>query len=156
MIRAKRPVAFWVIVIFLAITLVFLLMGQTMAVINYDFAVQLGLQESVNQISEFGVQVNRAFGVGDTLVYMPVMVISLVGLFLRKHWALLTTAAVMGISAYWAITCIFLLIFLKGVPDYYLAPGLEYWLLMGSYVIFGVWGLLYLIFRGDRLIKRGT
>jgi hypothetical protein len=153
MTRAKRPVTFWVVVVFLALSLVLLLMGQTMAIFNYDFAVQLGLHESANQISEFGVQVNRAFGVGDTLVYVPLMVISLVGLFLRKHWALLTTAAVMGISAYWAITCNFMLIFLKGVPGYNLVPGLEYWLLMGTYIIFGVWGLLYLIFRGDRLTR---
>ena len=153
MTRAKRPVTFWVVVVFLALSLVSLLMGQTMAIFNYDFAVQLGLHESANQISEFGVQVNRAFGVGDTLVYVPLMVISLVGLFLRKHWALLTTAAAMGISAYWATTCAFMLIFLKGVPDYNLVPGLEYWLLMGTYIIFGVWGLLYLIFRGDRLTR---
>lgn len=153
MTRTKRPIAFWIIIVFFVLSLVMLLMGQTMAVFNYDFAVQLGLQESVEEVSEFGVQVNRAFGAGDTLIYIPLMAVSLIGLFLRKRWSLLTTAAVMGISAYWAITYILMLIFLKGVPGYSLVPGLEYWLAMAIYIIFGVWGLLYLIFRGDRLTR---
>jgi len=153
MTRAKHPLAFWIIIVFFVLFLVMLLMGQTTAVFNYDFAVQLGLQESVGEVSEFGVQINRAFGAGDTLVYIPLMAVSLVGLFLRKRWSLLTTAAVMGISAYWATAVVFMLVFLKGVSGYNLVPGLEYWSIMAIYIIFGVWGLFYLIFRGDRLIR---
>lgn len=151
--RANRPIAFWIIIVFFVLSLVMLLMGQTMAVFNYDFAVQLGLQESVEKISEFGVQVNRAFGTGDTIVYIPLMTVSLIGLFLRKRWSLLITAAVMGISVYWAIAVVFMLVFLRGVAGYNLVPGLEYWLSIAIYIIVGVWGLFYLIFRGDRLIR---
>jgi hypothetical protein len=32
-------------------------------------------------------------GAGDTVVYVPLMLVSLAGLFLRKRWSLLTTAA---------------------------------------------------------------
>jgi len=111
MTGTNRPIAFWIIIGFFVLSLVMLLMGQTMAVFNYDLAVQLGLQESVEEVSEYGVQVNRAFSAGDTLIYLPLMAVSLIGLFLRKRWSLLTTAAVMGISAYWAITYILMLIF---------------------------------------------
>lgn len=148
----NRPIAFWVIVVFFCVTMVFLLMGQTMAVFNYDFAVKLGLQEGVEEISEFGVQINRAFGVSDTIVYFTLMAASVVGLFLSKRWSLLTAAAAMGISAYWAIAVVFMLVFLRGVPGYNLVPGLEYGLLTAIYIIFGAWGLFYLIFRGNRLI----
>lgn len=151
MTGTKRPIAFWVIVVFFSLTMVLLLMGQTMAVFNYNFAVKLGLQESVEDVSEFGVQINRAFGVSDTVVYFTLMAVSLVGLFLGKRWSLLTTASAMGISAYWATAVIFMLVFLRGVPGYNLVPGFEYWLLTAIYVIFGVWGLIYLIFRGDKL-----
>ena len=130
-----------------------LLMGQTMAIFNYEFAVKLGLQEDVKEVSEFGVQINRAFGAGDTVVYMPLLAISLVGLFLKKRWSLVTTAAIMGISAYWATTVAFMLFFLRGVPNYNLEPGLEYWLFLGAYIIFGVCGVVYLIFRGDNIIS---
>ena len=153
MANAKRAVSFWVIIVFLIVSMVLLLMGQTMAIFNYEFAVKLGLQEDVKEVSEFGVQINRAFGAGDTFVYIPLMAISLIGLFLKKRWSLITTAAVLGVSAYWATTVAFMLFFLRGVPNYNLEPGPEYWLFIGSYIIFGVWGLVYLIFRGDSIIS---
>jgi hypothetical protein len=128
-------------------------MGQTMAIFNYDFAVRLGLQESLGQVGEYGVQINRAFGGGDTVVYIPLMVVSLIGLFLKKRWSLLTTAAVVGVSAYWSVTASFMLAFLPGVSDYNLMPGLMYWLFIGAYIVFGIWGLFYLIFRGDVLLR---
>jgi hypothetical protein len=149
---SKRPFAFWVITRFLFIALILLLMGQTMALINYDFAVRIGLQEDVKEVGEFGVQLNRAFGAGDTIIYIPLIAISIIGLNLKKRWSLLTTAAAMGVSAYWATTVIFMLIFFVGVPGYSFQPEFEYWLFMVAFIIFGVWGLLYLIFRGEKLL----
>ena len=151
---AKHLIVFFgVIIVFLIVSIAFLLMGQTMAIFNYQFAVKLGLQEDVKEVSEFGVQINRAFGAGDTFIYIPLMAISLVGLFLNKRWSLVTTAALMGISAYWATTVAFMLFFLSGVPNYNLEPGPEYWLFICAYIIFGVWGVVYLIFRGDNIIS---
>jgi hypothetical protein len=149
----KRPIFYWVIIVFLIVSTILLLMGQTMAVFNYEFAVKLGLQEDVKEVSEFGVQINRAFGAGDTFVYIPLMAISLAGLFLKRRWSLVTTAAVMGISAYWATTVVFMLFFLPGVPNYNLFPGPEYWVFIGAYIIIGVWGVMYLMFRGDSIIS---
>ena len=153
MTNAKRPISFWIVIVFLVVSIVLLILGQTMAIINYEFAVQLGLQEDVKEVGEFGVQINRAFGAGDTFVYIPLMAISLVGLFLKKRWSLITTGAVMGISAYWAATVAFMLFFLRGVPNYNLDPGPQYWIFIGAYIIFGVWGVVYLIFRGDSIIS---
>lgn len=39
-----------------------LLLGQTMAVFDYELAMRLGLQESPEQVGAYGMQVNRAFG----------------------------------------------------------------------------------------------
>jgi len=151
--NARRPIAFWIIVVFLSISIILMLMGQTMAVFNYDFTASLGLQESVGEVSEFGVQVNRAFGAGDSVVYIPLMVVSLVGLFLKKRWSLLTTAAVAGVSAYWSVTIIFIFLFLPGTPGYDYVPDPEIWFFVGTYTAFGVWGLFYLLFRGDALLR---
>lgn len=151
-INTKRPISFGIIIVFLVVTIILLLMGQTMAVFNYEFAIKLGLQEDIKEVGEFGIQVNRAFGASDTLVYIPLIIISLIGLLFKKRWSLITTAAVMGISVYWATTVAFMLFFLPGVPDYHLEPGAEYWLLISTYILFGVWGIVYLVFRGDRII----
>lgn len=148
----KRPMSFWIITVFLFISLVLLLAGQTMAIIDYDFAVQLGLQEDVKDVGEYGVQLNRAFGAGDTIIYIPLIALSLIGLVFKKRWSIITTAAVMGISAYWATTVIFMLLFFVGVPGYYLEPGLVYWLFMAVFIIFGIGGLLYLVFKGEQLL----
>jgi len=152
MITAKRPFAFWCVTGFLCIALVLLLTGQTMSLIDYELAVQLGLQENITEVSMYGVQVNRAFGAGDTIVYVPLIALSIIGLVLKKRWSLITAAAVMGISAYWATTIVFMLIFLPGTPGYSLQPGMEYWFFMAAFIIFGIWGLLYLMFRGEKLL----
>ena len=153
MTNAKRSISFRIVIVFLAVSMVLLILGQTMAIFNYDFAVSLGLQEDVKEVGEFGVQLNRAFGAGDTVVYIPLIAISIVGLVLKKRWALITTAAVMGISAYWATTVAFMLWFLIGVPNYSFMPSPEYWVFISAYLIFGVWGVFYLIFRGDKIIS---
>jgi hypothetical protein len=147
-----RPFAYWVIIGFLLVSLILLLAGQTMAIVDYDLAVALGLQESADDIGQHGVQVNRAFGTSDTFVYIPLIILSIVGLVRRKRWGLYLAAAVMGISAYWVVTIAFMMLYLAGIPGYYLEPGIEYWIFMGAFMIFGVGGLLYLVLRGDRLI----
>lgn len=150
--RAGRPTAFWFIMAFLAVSVVLMLVGQTMALVDYDFAVRLGLQESRAEVGEFGVQVNRAFGAGDTAVYVPLMVASLWGLWRRRRWSLLTTAAVAAVSAYWAVTVGFMLLFLPGTPGYGYVPGAGIWGFVVAYAAFGAWGLGYVACRGDRVL----
>lgn len=153
MTNRKRPIAFRFIAIFLSASIILMLTGQTMAVFNYDLTVSLGLQESIDQVGALGVQVNRSFGIGDTVIYIPLMFISLVGLFLRKRWALLSTAAVAGVSAYWTVTVASILLLAPGTPGYNYVPGPEIILFVATYLAFGIWCLIYIILRGDDLIK---
>jgi hypothetical protein len=152
----KRPLALWGICVFLALSVVVLLLGQTSALFAYDFAVSLGLQESVEDVTEFGVEVNRAFGGSDTIVYIPLMVLSLVGLARGRRWALAVTAAAMGVSVYWAVTVGIMLAFLRGTPGYGLVPGMEYWVFLGVFIAVGAWGIIYIALRGDRLTGSRT
>ena len=153
MSNSKRPFGFWIIVVVLFLSIMLILVGQTMSVFNYEFTVDIGLQEGQEEVGEHGVQVNRAFGVGDTLVYIPLMILSLVGLAFRKHWSLITAAAFFGISAYWSVTIGFMLIFLPSVSGYSYVPGLEIWTFVGAYFALGIWGLGYLMCRGGALVK---
>ena len=153
MTRARRSPGFWFIVVFLSVSVVLMLAGQTLGVFNYELAARLGLQEKPEEMTHFGVQVNRAFGAADTVVYLPLIVISLVGLALRKRWSLLTTAAFFGASAYWTVTVTFMLIFLPGVSGYSNVPGPEIWLFIGTYMAVGVLGLFYIVFRGEELLR---
>lgn len=151
MINAKRPVAYWVMVGFLALSTVLMLVAQSTPIFDYDLAVRLGFQNGADKISEFGVQVIRAFCVADTLVFIPLTLIALVGLLLRKRWALYATAATTGISVYWVVAYGFMVSFLGGRPDYHAALAAPDWIIMGAYALFGVWALFYLMVRGERL-----
>lgn len=149
----RGPGAYWFLVSFLTMSILLMLVGQTMAVVDYDLAVQLGLQEAPEEVGAFGVQVNRAFGASDTVVYIPLMLASLIGLWRRKSWSLITTAAVAGISAYWSVTIAFVLVFAPGAPGYTLQPGLEYALFLGAYALFGRWCIAYLAVRGEAVLQ---
>lgn len=152
MVSTKRPLAYWIIVAFLALSTVLMLIAQTTPVFDYELAVRLGFQNGADKISEFGVQVIRAFCVGDTLVFIPLTLISLIGLLLRKRWSLFATASVTGISIYWVVAYGFMVAFLNGQPGYHVVLGVPDWIIMGAYALFGVWALLYLMLRGDRLL----
>jgi len=153
MTGAGRSPGFWVVVVFLAVSIVLMLMGQTVGVFNYDLAVSMGLQEKPEEMTDFGVQVNRAFGAADTVVYVPLMLLSLVGLILRKRWSLLITAAFFGASAYWTATVTFMFLFLPGVAGYSNVPGPEIWLFIGTYMAAGIAGLVYIVWRGEELLR---
>ena len=153
MTSARRSLGFWFIVVFLTVSVILMLAGQTLGVFNYELAARMGLQEKPEEMTDFGVQVNRAFGAADTVVYLPLIVISLVGLILRKRWSLLITAAFFGASAYWTVTVTFMLIFLPGVPGYSNGPGPEIWLFIGTYMVVGVVGLVYIVMKGEELLR---
>lgn len=153
MTQSGRPWALWFIILFLALSVVVLVLGQTISVFDYELTVRLGLQESPEQVGNHGVQVNRAFGVGDTVVYIPLIIASLAGLWFRKRWALLTAAAVAGISAYWTVVVACMLAFLPGTPGYNYAPPLGIWLFIIAYMMFGIWCLIHLLSRGESLIE---
>jgi hypothetical protein len=145
--------AFWIICGFLALSTVLMLIAQTTPVFDYELAVRMGFQNGAERISEYGVQVIRAFCVSDTLVFIPLTLVSLLGLLLRKRWALFTTAAVAGISIYWVVAYGFMVAFLSGRSDYHAVLAAPDWVIMGAYVCFGVWGLAHLMFKGDQLLR---
>lgn len=150
----KQMYAYWIFIIFLAISIILMLVGQTMSVFNYDLTVKWGLQESLADVGEFGVQVNRSFGASDTIVYVPLLLASLIGLLKKKRWSLLVTAATAGVSAYWSATILFIFLFSPGSQGYNYNPPIDIWIFLLAYLVFGIWGLAYLLIRGERLIKK--
>ena len=149
----ERPFAFWFVMAFLVFDLLFFLIGQTGALFAYNFTVRMGLQESVQAVGEYGVQVNRSFGLADTVIAIPLILFSLAGLYKRKRWALTTLAAFIGITIYWPVFCAGLFFFLKGVPGYSLVAGVGYSIILLLHAVFGIWILGYLMFRGDDLVS---
>ena len=140
----RRPIGFWVLMILGMLFAAMVLAGQTMAFINYDFAVSIGLQESKNVVGEMGVAANKGFGVGDTIIYLPLLVIGIVGLWLRKKWGLFAMTGALGITAYWPMVCIFFLLFARDAPGFNFTSFTTYAILLTGFTVYGLWGLWYL------------
>jgi len=149
----KRPIGFWVLMILGAFTLLMLLVGQMMSFINYEFTVSIGLQESVGVVGEMGVAVNKGFGVGDTIIYIPLLVIGLVGLWIRKKWGIYAMIGALGITAYWPMVTIFLLLFARGTPGFNFTNFTSYSVLLTAFTLYGLWGLWYLYKKREVLVK---
>ena len=122
-----------------------------MAFINYEFTVSIGLQESVDVVGEMGVAVNKGFGVGDTILYIPLLFIGIVGLLIRKEWGIYAMAGALGITAYWPMVAIFILLFARGTPGFNFTQYTFYSILLTAITLYGLWGLWYLYANRNRI-----
>lgn len=147
-----RPIGYWILQAFFILSVPLMLMGQTLCLFDYDLAVSMGMQESAEQVGLFGVQFNKAFGFSDTVVYIPLLAASAVGLWRRSPWALTMAGAALGISAYWSLTITAAFFLLPGTPGYAYAPGRGIITFVAAYAIIGVLGLAYILIRGRALL----
>lgn len=139
-----RGLGYWVLIIGSILLLIMLIAGQMMAFINYDLAVSLGLQESGTTVGARGVAMNKGFGLGDTIIYTPLMVIGVWGLFAGKRIGYYCMIGAMAITAYWPMVSLFILIFSKGGPDFNFTDLGVYTVLLTLITLFGLWGMYYL------------
>lgn len=151
MTRDKRSFGFWIIMLMGLLILMMLILGQTVAFINYDFAVSAGFQEHENIIGPIGVAFNKGFGVGDTIIYIPLLLAGLVGLWRRKKWGLFTMTGTLAITAYWPIVCLSFLLFARGKPGFHFENYAPYSILLGSFTLYAIGGLWYLYRNREKL-----
>lgn len=151
--KRNRTLGFWIIMLLGCLLLVLLLFGQTMSVINYAFTVSMGVQESSDLVGEMGVAVNRAFGVGDTISYIPFLIFGLVGLWLQKDWGIFAMFSALSITVYWPIVNVFIVIFSQNTPGFHLTNITPYIIVLSAIFCYGLWGLWYL-YSNRKLLTR--
>lgn len=151
--NSKRPAGFWVIFVVSILWLIFMFLGQVMAYINYDLAVSLGLQESRDAITGIGVAMNKGFGVADTVVYIPLIIIGLVGLFMRRTWGLFSMAGAYAVTMYFPVVCLLMLFFARGEPGFNFTRFVPYTIFLTIIFLYGLWGLWYVYSRRDLLMN---
>ena len=149
----KRLSGFWFLVIIGIFLLAMLIIGQTMSFINYEFTVSTGLQEPVNIVGEMGVAMNKGFGAGDTIIYIPLLIIGLTGTWLKKPWGIFTMSAAMAITAYWPLVSLFILIFAEGTPGFNFTNYTPYTIILLSVEAYGLWGMWF-IYKNRKLLSQ--
>ena len=143
----NRPAGLWFMTICAVPLFAILVLGQMMSFIDYDFTVSLGLQEPAEMVTLMGVAVNKAFGLGDTIVYIPLLVAGLAGLWLRRRWGAPAMTGALAITAYWPVVSFSLLIFARGTPGFNFERFLPYGIVLALIFLYAVWGMWYLYAR---------
>ena len=147
----KRTIGYKVLMAISSLMLIFLLAGQTFSLINYDTTVSLGLQESVVEVTLLGIAWAKAFALGDTVFYIPLLVAGLIGLHKRKSWGFYAMFGSLAISVYWPIvnlSAVYL-----GKDELALSPDkyISFAVILPLIVLYGLWGMWYL-YRHQNLV----
>lgn len=142
--KIKRGKGFWILIVPGILIFLMLIFGQMMAVIDYDFTVSIGMQEPVNVWGEFGVAMNKAFGISDTLVYLPLLFFGLIGLWLKKNWGLFTMIGALAITAYWPVMHIFYVLYAEGLPGFNFTEFTSFIITLIIITSYALWGMYYL------------
>ena len=152
--REDRTTGFWFLIGFGMLLNIFYVLGQTMAVINYDFAVSIGLQEPVNEITEIGVALNKGFGFGDTVFYIPLFIVGIIGLLKRTPLGLYAMFGAMAVTVYWLVVSLSTVIFAKGASGWHFTDYTSYSILLSLISLYGIWGFLFLYKNRDNLVQK--
>jgi hypothetical protein len=144
---------FKILITLSSVLTIFLLVGQTFSLINYELVVSLGLQESVEEVTSLGIAWAKAFALGDTLAYIPFLIAGIIGLIKRKRWGYYAMFGSLAISVYWPIvnlSAVYL-----GRDSVVLSPDklTSFYIILPLITIYGIWGILYIYKHQKNLIK---
>lgn len=148
-----QTLGFWTLIIIGIILTIIFLAGQTFSLIDYDMTVSLGLQESAEEVGEVGVSWAKGFAFADTILYIPLLFLGIVGLLKRKSWGLYSMFAALAITAYWPIVSLTTIFIGRDIlnlnPDKYVS----YSIILPLIIIYGLWGMWYLYKNRDELVN---
>ena len=142
--KQNRKIGFWILIGIACFLNILYLLGQTMALINYDFTVAIELQEPAKEITEVGVALNKGFGMGDTIFYIPLFVIGIIGLLKKTAYGLYAMSGALAITTYWPIVVLTTVYYAKGTPEWHFSDYTSYSILLTLIAIYGLWGLWYI------------
>ncbi|MBT8179227.1 MAG: hypothetical protein KJN96_11915 [Eudoraea sp.] len=140
----KRNFGFWIIIIIGILLLVLLLLGQTLAVFNFDLAITLGLQETKREIGEVGIAFAKGFALADTLVYVPLLLIGLIGLLSKRKWGYLAMMISLGITVYWPVVHLYAIYIETEAINLDPEKYITFPITLTFLIIYGLFGMVYL------------
>ncbi len=132
---------------------VYLVIAQGLTAISYDLGVAMGTQESAGTITEVGTAFYYGFAFGDLVIYIPILLVGLIGHFRRTGWGSMALAAALGITVYWPIVCLAAVVDVRDAAGWLIADETPFWIVLPLITLWGLWALLAL-FRGARAADR--
>jgi hypothetical protein len=145
----KRSFGFWALISIGAVLNIMFIAGQTMSLIDHDLTVALGLQESVEELSEVGIAFARGFAFGDTVFYIPLFVIGMIGLLKRKSWGVFFMFGALAITVYWPAVHLFAIYSGRSSMNLSADKYVSYSVLLPLIIFYGLWGMWFLYKNRD-------
>ena len=130
--------------------LVYLLIAQAVPAFSYEIGVAMGTQEPAARITEVGVAFFKGFAIGDVIVYIPPLLIGLVGHWRNAYWGRLTLSASLGITAYWPAVSLAAVASTRGVAGWDLPNERAYWVVLPIITMWSVIALWLLLAEANK------
>ncbi len=140
----KRSITFWFIQGPGWLLFAYLLIAQGIPAIDYQVGVAMGTQEPAAVISEVGVAFWKGFAWGDLLVYIPLLGLGLAGYWVSCRWGTITLSAALGITVYWPVVCLAVVVAARGAQGWQIASETDYWIVLPLIAAWGAWALFSL------------
>lgn len=99
----RPPLGLKFIIGFHVLSFVLWFFGQSVAVVAYDTVANWGFQDRRSLVDPVIVEVNRAIGLTDTIVMLPLFVVAAVGLMRRAFYGAVASWIVFGMTLYWPV-----------------------------------------------------
>ena len=140
----KRSIQFWVLIYGSLFLVLLFLLGQTVSLFDYDMVAGWGLQEPVDEVSPVGVAFLKGYALGDTLFYIPLFLLGVLGLLRRRKWGVFAMTGALAISVYWPITVLYAVFIGRDAMTLPAEKYLVFSIFLPLIMIFGLWGMRYL------------
>ena len=149
----KRGFGFWVLILTSILLSLFLVVGQTFSLFNYEAAVAFGLQESVEEVTQVGIAFAKGFAFADTIAYIPLLLLGIIGLLKRTKWGIYALFASCAISVYWPLVHLYAIHVGKSVIILHPEKYVSFPITLSIIILYGLWGMWYLYNNQIELIK---
>ncbi len=99
----KLPFGIKIIIGFQLLSIFLWIIGQGGAVIFYDTVAKWGFQDPRELVHPVIVEVNRAIGLGDFIIQIPLFILAVIGLWRLRFYGAVASWLVLGITLYWPV-----------------------------------------------------
>lgn len=144
MVMDTGKMGYWFLITFSSVLLLFLIVGQSFALIDYNYVVSIGLQESIEEVTIIGIAWLKAFAIGDTLAYIPLLLAGIIGMIKKRKWGYISMFASLAISVYWPIVNLAAIYLAKNDINLNADKYVSFSIILPIIAIYGLWGMFYL------------
>ncbi len=148
----RRGKGFWVLIAVGILLNILFIVGQTVSLFDYEFAVSLGLQESEEEITRAGIAFAKGFAFGDTVFYIPIFLAGIIGLLKRKRWGIFSMVGALAVTVYWPLVNLYAILAGRDAMNIRPEKYTTYPIILSLVAIYALWGIWYLYKNQDRLV----